>query len=72
MTLEEILLSGSQLVLHCEAPDCGAETELDACFFASRYRLSARIADVQSHLVCTGCGSKRIKLIAAAKANDRN
>jgi hypothetical protein len=69
MTLERILLNRALLTLRCAAPECRMETNLDAAFFASRYGLAATLADLEKHLVCAGCGSAAVRLLANPNAN---
>lgn len=62
--IEDALASGGVLKLRCQNPHCRAETELAAQPFALRLGLRKPLSQIERHMVCPGCGSRRVSLRA--------
>lgn len=60
--IEDALASGGVLTLRCLSPACRAETKLGADRFAARLGLGKPLAQIERHMVCPGCGSRRVSL----------
>lgn len=62
-------LAGKRLIeLDCD--ECGSRTALDPSFFLARRNTKTTIDELQSDLVCPGCGSSEIWLsVQSAKSS---
>jgi Zn finger protein HypA/HybF involved in hydrogenase expression len=64
VTLDETILKHRALLLDCR--HCKQRTNLRAQFFAQRFSLSIDLKEIAKTLVCPGCGSNEVDLVASA------